>query len=287
MELRETFLGEQRILEKEKGSLKVEAVFHKAGEPTANGRLYSRELMAREIKKANEAIEKGEYPIGLSDHPTSGHGRTTDVSHLWEKVEIDEDGTCKGVIRILNTPSGRAIQEILKHRSLGVSLRGTGDVERKTITVGGAETEVEEVQDNYRMLSPGDFVLNPSVKTARTGKIVEGKLRDGVVTKEVFDELVEVSLRSSFASNEYATDYKKFRKDRYDFYKTVMKQRLLSDGLTLLWETEEEKKDQQKTEEQKRHEEEVKFYSLFNEYRISGGEMTESEFRKKIYEGEN
>jgi len=110
-ELRETFLGEQRILEREKGSLKVEAVFHKAGEPTANGRLYSRELMAREIKKANEAIEKGEYPIGLSDHPSDGQAKTVDVSHLWESVEIDEDGICRGTIRILNTPPGRAIEE--------------------------------------------------------------------------------------------------------------------------------------------------------------------------------
>jgi len=152
----------------------VTVVWQKADVINSNGRLYPRNILEKEIKRINQKISEGETVYGQPFHPEDGFGKTTDISHVWKKIWIEPDGICKGVISLLDTDKGKDIKAILRNgRKLGISSRGLGSTVEKEIN----GQKIKEIQDDFVLVSPGDWVVAPSVSEA-------GGVRESLVLME-------------------------------------------------------------------------------------------------------
>jgi len=131
-----------------------------------NGRRYRRGLLQREIDIVTERIGKGEAIWGHPCHPKDGQGKTDEVSHKWTKVEMDENGICSGLVTVLPTTTGKNIQVLLKSGPVGLSTRGFGTATEKEEEIDGVKTKFLDINDDYGMVVPGDWVTSPSVRGA-------------------------------------------------------------------------------------------------------------------------
>jgi hypothetical protein len=146
----------------------------KAGEKNHNGRVYPKEVLAREIEKYKQVIGE-RRALGELDHPDSSIINLKNVSH--NVVECHWEGdTVVGKIELLTTPSGNIARELIKNNvRLGISSRGLGSVRQMN------ENTVE-VQDDFELLC-FDLVSSPSTRGAymSPGSINEGVNRGQVI----------------------------------------------------------------------------------------------------------
>ena len=99
-----------------------------AGAKTKNGRIYSKELLTREIDKLQEKVKKGGL-IGTGDHNLDGFSNIKNASHIITKLEIDEDGKAWADLKIIGTERGKSAMKLIKNGAeIGVSQRGFGEV---------------------------------------------------------------------------------------------------------------------------------------------------------------
>ena len=157
--------------------LRAEVKWQQAGIINNNGRRYSRKILEREIKRLEPALKEGSV-YGASYHPQGGDAQVDDISHLWESVRMEKDGSCLGVIQVLPTERGKNAQVLLKAGGkIGISSRGYGTVTAKTEEVEGRTVKVDEVNEDYQMVSPGDLVLSASVPGAGVRRMLEAKMK--------------------------------------------------------------------------------------------------------------
>jgi hypothetical protein len=158
-------------------ALRVAVKWQHAGIVNGNGRRYPVALLQREMEKLVPAMEKGML-FGASYHP-KGDAELDDISHIWESFKMESDGQCVGVVKVLPTDRGRNAQVLIKHGGrIGMSSRGFGTVTKKTEEIDGKQVTFEEVNDDYKLKSPGDFVLTPSVPDAGIMRIIESRYSD-------------------------------------------------------------------------------------------------------------
>ena len=85
-----------------------------------------------------------------------------------------------GTVEVLGTPSGNILKELFKSGiKLGISSRGLGSV--KEISEADGEDTVE-VQPDFELIA-FDFVSNPSTHGAFLTPTNEGKLNEGIGTR--------------------------------------------------------------------------------------------------------
>ena len=123
-----------------------------------NGRVYPKEILAREAIAYKNNFVTQRRALGELDHPESPvvnlKNVCCNVTELWFEGE-----DVKGNIEILSTPSGNIVRELIKNNiRLGVSSRGMGSVKQ----IG--ENAVE-VQDDFNLIC-FDIVSNPSTHGA-------------------------------------------------------------------------------------------------------------------------
>lgn len=136
--------------------------FGECDKPTANGRIYGRKLMEREVARVQDMIV-GRRLYGAVDHPSESQLRLSGASHRITKLWIEDNGVVMGEAEILNTDAGRNLRAILVEGGggeAGVSSRGNG-----TTTPRKDEAGKEDVNDDYRLLTY-DFVADPAVHDA-------------------------------------------------------------------------------------------------------------------------
>jgi len=148
-----------------KKEVDVEVLWQRADVPNRNNRVYPKSLLDREIKKINQRIENGETIWGAAYHPPDAFGKPTEISHKWKKVWMENDGVCKGVLSLVDTRVGQDIKALIQAGTVGISSRGTGTTTAKK---GNDGKEYLEVNSDYQMDTPGDFVVAPSVEGAGT-----------------------------------------------------------------------------------------------------------------------
>lgn len=176
-ELREFLLFEKLELEENKslrqsGEYVVSGVIQRADAKNGNGRVYPKNVLAREIQNYEKLIRE-RRSTGELDHPES---RTTielkNVSHLLTKIWWQGQDVY-GTFKILNTPSGRILRELLDENiTLGVSSRGLGTVTERMGTA--------LVEDDFQLIC-FDFVADPS--TSGAFMMRESKEYDKIFTK--------------------------------------------------------------------------------------------------------
>lgn len=177
----------EKIVDEKSGDkeLDVKVLWQKAGVVNNNGRRYRKELLQREIKKISERIKNGETVWGSHMHPEDGVGETEDISHKWNSVGMNKDGICEGELTILPTASGKNIQVLVKSGRLGLSSRGFGTMTKKEEPVNGEKIKFDDINDDFELASPGDWVVRPSVRGAGNIKVSESiRILESELNKE-------------------------------------------------------------------------------------------------------
>jgi len=166
MFITDTFIIENlQVLEESKsnGTMKIAGVFQRADSPNHNKRIYERQLLVREMKRLDEAIEERRL-MGELDHPTHDAVKLGNVSHLVTKLQM-RGNEMIGEAEILNTPCGQVAQALIKGGvKLGISSRGMGSLTEKG--------EYSVVNDDFKLVT-FDLVADPSTKGAFPGLVNE------------------------------------------------------------------------------------------------------------------
>ena len=158
------------------GKLIVSGVLQRADAKNQNGRIYPREILAREAKKYSGVQIKERRALGELDHPDSSVVNLNNVSHNIREVHWEGDDLL-GTVEVLSTPAGNILKELFKSGiKLGISSRGLGSVKE----IHEDEGDTVEVQPDFELIA-FDFVSNPSTHGAFLSPTNEGKLNEGKV----------------------------------------------------------------------------------------------------------
>ena len=168
--LRDTFsFGELQILSEgsSNGPMKVRGLFQEAHKQNGNKRVYARTLLEREIKKLQEPLKERRL-VGELDHPSNEVVHLTNASHIITGLHM-EGNKVIGEAEILNTPSGKVLQELLKAGvKIGISSRAVGGL------TYNSQNECYDVNENLRLIT-WDMVSEPSCHGAFPGLLGESK----------------------------------------------------------------------------------------------------------------
>jgi hypothetical protein len=131
-------------------------VMQKCNTENGNGRVYSREILAREVDNYSKIVED-RRALGELDHPDDSVINLKNASHMVTKVWWDGDNVM-GKVRVLDTPSGNILKSLVKNGvKLGISSRGLGSTRKE-----GSRVIVE---DDFQLIC-FDFVQEPSTPGA-------------------------------------------------------------------------------------------------------------------------
>lgn len=153
----EDFLTESEKMDvKNNGTMYLTGVIQRAEEPNGNNRVYSKDVLEREIENYQKLV-RDNRALGELDHPEDSVINLKNVSHTMVKVWWDGNNVM-GKAKILNTPSGKILQSLVESGiTLGISSRGMGSVSE-----AGGRTIVE---DDFNLIC-FDFVSEPSTRGA-------------------------------------------------------------------------------------------------------------------------
>lgn len=185
--------------DRDKGQImKIRGVFQRADEENNNKRIYSKELLCREIEKLDEAM-KGRRLMGELDHPQHDSVKLSNVSHLITKLDV-KGNEIIGEAEILDTPMGKVAKALIEGGvQVGISSRGMG-------TLSEGQDGKRYVNEDFRLIT-WDLVADPSTRGAypslaesRQSVLVEEIMNDVLprVTKQkVFTTLLTESLNEA------------------------------------------------------------------------------------------
>ena len=151
----------ERLTESEKrnisnGGVYLVGVCQRAGVKNGNGRVYSKDILNRELERYQSAV-KERRSLGELDHPDDSVINLKNASHLVTKMWWDGDNVM-GKIEVLDTPSGQILKTLVKEGiKLGISSRGLGSVRESN-----GQTIVE---DDFQLIC-FDMVSEPSTPGA-------------------------------------------------------------------------------------------------------------------------
>jgi hypothetical protein len=148
------------------------------GVKNANQRVYPVTEISNAVKQLNDQISVGNSVLGEVDHPDDLKINLDRVSHMIESMWMDGPNGF-GKLKILPTPMGQLVKTMLGSEvKLGVSSRGSGEVNESTGNVAGFE------------IVTVDIVAQPSAPNAYPKAIYEGLLnmRNGHTVLEMAKE---------------------------------------------------------------------------------------------------
>ena len=163
-------LAEQAV--KENKPLMVTGVLQRAEAKNQNGRVYPKEVLAREVKQYMKGPVAENRAMGELAHPESSVINLQNVSHTVKKCWWEGDDVM-GNVEILNTPAGNILKALFASGiTVGISSRGMGSVSENIAE--GTMT----VEDDFELLC-WDFVSTPSTHGAfmKPQGLNEGKIR--------------------------------------------------------------------------------------------------------------
>jgi hypothetical protein len=155
-------------IEKNDGKIILKGILQKADTLNQNGRVYPRDVLAREVNNYQKLIIE-RRSMGECDHPDESVISLKNVSHLVTEAYM-EGNVVYGSIELLNTPSGKILQELVKADvKLGISSRGVGSTKQQGDTL--------IVQEDFQLIC-WDAVSDPSTPNAfmlKEGKTVSAE----------------------------------------------------------------------------------------------------------------
>lgn len=162
-----------------KKSLYIEGVFLQSNLQNRNGRVYPREIMAKEVDRYMQEQVNTKRAYGELGHPDGPNINLDRVSHMITSLREDGNNWI-GKAKILDTPMGNIAASLIKEGAgLGVSSRGLGSLKENS-------EGINEVQDDFMLATAADIVADPSAPDAYVQGIMEG--REWVFVKGVWQE---------------------------------------------------------------------------------------------------
>jgi hypothetical protein len=158
------------FLVEESGSKKthfIEGVFLQADIKNRNNRVYSMDVLEKEVGRYSESYISKDRALGELGHP---EGPTVNLDRVSHKIiSLQREGhNFIGKAKILDTPMGRIAKNLIDEGvKLGVSSRGIGSITEKN----GASY----VRDDFMLATAADIVADPSAPDAFVEGIMEGK----------------------------------------------------------------------------------------------------------------
>lgn len=183
----------QYITEEKNGKKEhyVTGIFMQAEQKNRNGRVYPREVLAREVERYNQNYVNKNRAFGELGHPDSPTINLDRVSHMITSLYADGNNFI-GKAKILDTPNGRIVKSLLDGgASLGMSTRGLGTLKEAN--------GYKLVQDDFHLSTAGDIVADPSAPDAFVQGIMEGKewILDGTGWKEIDYDMAKKQLQEA------------------------------------------------------------------------------------------
>ena len=138
------------------GGMILSGIMQKADTVNGNGRIYPHKVLMKEVENYGKLV-KERRALGELDHPEDSVINLKNASHLVTEIWW-RDTDVMGKVKVLDTPSGKVLQELVKSGvSLGISSRGMGSVrEDQNQTI---------VEDDFQLIC-FDFVSEPSTPGA-------------------------------------------------------------------------------------------------------------------------
>ena len=147
--------AEKRMVNND-GTVFLTGIVQCAGKKNGNGRIYSENILKREVNNYQKIINENRA-LGELDHPEDSVVNLRNASHMMKRLWWDGSNVM-GKIQCLNTPSGNILISLANSGvSLGISSRGLGSV-----TEGQDGTIVE---DDFQLIC-FDIVSEPSTTNA-------------------------------------------------------------------------------------------------------------------------
>ena len=138
------------------GGMILSGIMQKADHVNGNGRVYPHRVLMKEIANYKKLV-KERRALGELDHPDDSVINLKNASHLVTDIWM-EGKDVKGKIKVLDTPAGKVLQELVKANvNVGISSRGMGSV-----TESNGQTMVE---DDFQLIC-FDMVSEPSTPGA-------------------------------------------------------------------------------------------------------------------------
>ena len=170
------------------GVFEVEGVMQRAGAKNQNGRIYTKEILMREVKKYMDEFVNNGNAYGELDHPESPVVSLKNASHIVKNLYWKGDDLM-GKVELLNTPSGNIVKEIIKAgHTIGISSRGTGSVQQTS------EGHLA-VQPDFELVC-WDFVSNPSTHGAFMNPISLNEAKKNISKYANLDSIINDILRA-------------------------------------------------------------------------------------------
>jgi hypothetical protein len=145
----------------------IEGVFLQSNLKNKNGRMYPKEIMAKEVGRYNEEYIKKNRAFGELGHPDSPSINLDRVCMMIKSLKEDGDNWV-GRAKIMDTPYGKIVKSLIDEGAqLGVSSRGMGSL----ITREG----VSMVQNDFTLATAADIVADPSAPNAFVEGVMESK----------------------------------------------------------------------------------------------------------------
>ena len=138
------------------GGMILSGIMQKADALNGNGRVYPHKVLMKEVDNYKKLVNE-RRALGELDHPEDSVINLKNASHLVTEIWW-RDKDVMGKVKVLDTPSGQVLQELVKSGvSLGISSRGMGSVRE--------DTSGTIVEDDFQLIC-FDFVSEPSTPGA-------------------------------------------------------------------------------------------------------------------------
>jgi hypothetical protein len=197
MILTDTFIVEnaELLIEQRGGKTirRLRGIFGRCDEKNNNGRVYSKPLLEREVKRISEAMVDRRL-LGELDHPTHDAVKLSNVSHLITGLDFNGKELV-GECELLDTPAGKVAQALVEGGvRIGISSRGMG-------TLSEHADGTKHVNEDFKLVT-FDLVADPSTRGAFPGitesSLVEEIVRDTLekaAQEKVFTTMLKDKLR--------------------------------------------------------------------------------------------
>ena len=174
---------------------RLKGPFLEASIRNKNGRIYSKEILVREVNSFVENKIKKNRSMGELDHPENPQINLERVSHIIESLEM-KDNVGYGCAKLIDTPMGRIARTLVDEGIIvGMSSRGVG-------TLDG-----ENVKEDYALITV-DIVADPSAPNCFVEGVLENK--EWIIQG---DRIVEVAVQNLKKSVDKKYDPKSLSND--------------------------------------------------------------------------
>lgn len=162
---------EVRYIVEDKGNGKknyfIEGIFLQGNLKNRNNRMYSTDLLNKEVGRYNDEYVKENRAFGELGHPSGPTINLERVSHMIKSL-TREGNNFIGKAKIMDTPYGNIVKNLMDEGAkLGVSSRGMGSLQLN-------KEGIQEVQDDFYLATAADIVADPSAPDAFVRGIMEG-----------------------------------------------------------------------------------------------------------------